>query len=181
VSVVDQLTDSGLGLDYDELRLLTTTEAWIAAGATLRDRMEEVLGDAAAAVEQIGSTSVAWMLAKPIVDLAVGLAPEQDLERARSRLEGEGWIYRGDAGADGGYRFVLEDRPWHRVAHAHVVPLGGDQWRDYLRLRDLLRASPSARQQYSMVKRRLLEVSGNDRSAYTTGKSDVVRGLIGSE
>ena len=55
------------------------------------------------------------------------------------------------------------------------------QWRDYLRLRDLLRASPSAREQYSAVKRRLIEVSGNDRSAYTTGKSDVVRGLIGSE
>jgi GrpB-like predicted nucleotidyltransferase (UPF0157 family) len=139
-----------------------------------------VLGDSAAAVEQIGSASVAGLLAKPIVDLAVGLAPEHPLGQVRSRLESEGWIYRGDAGADGGHVVVLEDRPWHRVAHAHVVPVGGDQWRNYLRLRDLLRESPSARERYAAVKRRLLDEVGNDRSAYTTGKSDVVLSLLGA-
>jgi GrpB-like predicted nucleotidyltransferase (UPF0157 family) len=180
VSVVRQLAGAGLGLDYEELRLESTTETWVAAGATLKAHLAEVLGDAVAAVEQVGSSSVVDLLAKPIIDLAVGLAPEQKLEQARSRLEGEGWIYRGDAGNDGGHVFVLEDRPWHRVAHAHVVSLGGDQWTNYLRLRDLLRESPAARERYAAVKRSLFEASANDRSAYTTGKSDVVLSLLGA-
>ena len=178
MSIARRLGDAGLGLDYDELRLDVTTEAWVVAGAALRDRIAEVLGDSAAAVEQIGSTSVVGLLAKPIIDLAVGLVADQGIERVRPRLEGDGWIYRGDAGDDGGHVLVLEDRPWHRVAHAHVVPVDGVQWRNYLRLRALLRASPSARERYTAVKSRLLEVSGNDRSAYTTGKSDVVLSLL---
>ncbi len=139
MSVVTRLTDANLGLDYEELRLDTTTVAWVGAGEALRTHLVDVL------------------------------------------IEVEGWIYRGDAGDDGGHVLVLEDRPWHGVAHAHVVSLGGDQWRNYLRLRDLLRESPAARERYAAAKRSLLQASGNDRSAYTMGKTDIVRSLLASD
>lgn len=176
-----RLTDAGLGLGYEELRLDTTTLAWVAAGEALSTHTAEVLRGFSVEVEQIGSSSVVGMLAKPIVDLAVGLDRDQEFEPVRSALESEGWIYRGAAGDQGGHVFVLEDRPWRRVAHAHVVSLGGDQWRNYLRLRDLLRESPAARERYAAVKRSLLEASGNDRSAYTLGKTEIVRSLIATE
>jgi GrpB-like predicted nucleotidyltransferase (UPF0157 family) len=178
VSVVTQLADAGLGLAYEELRLQTTTVAWVVAGEALRASVADALRDFSVEVEQIGSSSVVELLAKPIVDLAVGLGEDQELEPVRCALEGQGWIYRGDAGDDGGHVLVLEDRPWHRVAHAHVVPLGGYQWGNYLRLRDLLRESPAARERYAAVKRRLLAASGRDRSAYTIGKADIVESLI---
>jgi GrpB-like predicted nucleotidyltransferase (UPF0157 family) len=179
VSIARQLADAGLGLDYEVLRLETTPESWVASGAMLAAHVAVILGAAAAAVEPIGSTSVVDLLAKPIVDLAVGLAPDQELEPVRTRLEDDGWVYRGDAGDDGGHVFVLEDRPWHRVAHAHVVPVDAQQWTNYLRLRELLRESPIARERYAEVKRSLLAVSGHDRSAYTTGKSAIVASLLG--
>jgi GrpB-like predicted nucleotidyltransferase (UPF0157 family) len=181
VYVTAQLTDAGLGLGYEELRLDTTTPAWVAAGEALATRSADVLEGFSVAVEQIGSSSVVGMLTKPIVDLAVGLDRDQEFDPVRSRLEREGWIYRGDAGGQGGHVFVLEDRPWHRVAHAHVVPLGGDQWCNYLRLRELLRESPAARESYAAVKRSLLDASGNDRSAYTLGKTEIVRSLLATE
>jgi GrpB-like predicted nucleotidyltransferase (UPF0157 family) len=181
VSVVTQLTDAGLGLGYEELRLDTTTVAWLAAGEALGSHVVDVLRGSSVEVELIGSSSVVGLLAKPIVDLAVGLTRDQGFEPVRSGLESEGWIDRGNAGDDGGHVFVLEDRPWHRVAHAHVVSLGGDQWRNYLRLRDLLRESPAARERYAAVKRSLLEASGNDRGLYTTGKTDIVKSLIATE
>jgi GrpB-like predicted nucleotidyltransferase (UPF0157 family) len=181
VSVVTQLTDANLGLDYGELRLDTTTVDWVDAGEALKVHVVDVLRGFSVKVEQIGSSSVLDLLAKPIADLAVGLAGDQVFEPIRSALEVDGWIYRGDAGDDGGHVFVLEDRPWHRVAHAHVVSLGGDQWRNYLRLRDLLRESPAARERYAAAKRSLLEGSGNDRSAYTIGKTDIVKSLIATD
>jgi GrpB-like predicted nucleotidyltransferase (UPF0157 family) len=137
----------------------------------------EALSDAAPSVEPIGSSSVVGLLAKPIVDLAVGQAPEQDLGALQRRLEVDGWIYRGDAGSEGGHVFVLQDRPWHRVAHLHVVAVASGEWRDYLRLRDLLRESSQARERYAAVKRRLL-ASGVGRAGYTTGKSEIVRSLL---
>lgn len=175
---VGALAGEGLGLDYDELRLDRTTEAWILAGAALRDRVAACLDNVAVGAELIGSSSVLGLLAKPIVDLAVGLSVPDDLDAVRARLETAGWIYRGDAGENGGHIFVLEARPSHRVAHLHGVQHGGSQWLNYLRFRDLLRRSSHARDRYEAVKLRRAREHGNDRKAYTEAKSAVVRSLL---
>jgi GrpB-like predicted nucleotidyltransferase (UPF0157 family) len=168
----------GLGLDYGVVRLSRTTKEWLAVGSVLRDSTAALLG-ADGRVEQIGSSSVVGLLAKPIIDLAVGLVAGDDLDRITASLGIAGWAYRGDAGDSGGHVFILDSQPSHRVAHLHAVELLGTQWIDYLRLRDLLRSSPSARRAYEEVKVRLAEDHADDREAYTEGKTDVVRALLG--
>lgn len=169
------LTDAGLGLDYHALRLERTTEGWVAAGSLLRTEVSATVSADAACV---GSSSVVGLLAKPIVDLAVGLSADHDVAVVQRRLEGAGWIYRGDAGEHGGHVFVLEARPGHRVAHVHIVPHRGAQWSDYLSLRDLLRRSPAARQRYEDVKVELAATYVDDREAYTEGKTGIVGALL---
>jgi GrpB-like predicted nucleotidyltransferase (UPF0157 family) len=185
------LAAAGLGLDYGQLRLARTTEAWLAAGAGLRDRVAGLLVDHP--VQVIGSSSVPGLLAKPIIDLAVGIDAGADTDAdpgtdagqlptaLLASLVTDGWIYRGDAGGDGGHVFVLELRPWHRVAHLHVVDHNGQQWCDYLALRDLLRRSPEARARYQAVKLRLAERQPTDRKAYTSGKTDVITELLAGD
>lgn len=175
---MEWLTDVGLGLDYDTLRLDRTNQRWIDAGTRLRDEIADQLAGMVARVEQIGSSSVLALLAKPIVDIAVGLAAEHELPPVRGRLQATRWIYRGDAGANGGHVFVLEARPWHRVAHLHVVEYDGEQWQNYLRLRDLLRRSSDACARYESVKQHLANEFGDDHKAYTDGKSNVVSLLL---
>jgi GrpB-like predicted nucleotidyltransferase (UPF0157 family) len=160
------------------MTLARTTEAWLAAGTELQSRVARVLDGITPHVEVIGSSSVLGLLAKPIIDLAVGLPVDQPLAPVVERLEADGWIYRGDAGTDGGHVFVLEARPRCRVAHLHVVGYAGDSWRNYLRFRDLLRRSPDARQRYEAVKVELVERGTVDRKAYTHGKTDVVTSLL---
>lgn len=62
--------------------------------ATIRDGLVED-------VQVMGSSSVLGLLAKPIVDLAVGIAAAEALTPVTARLEDDGWIYRGDAGDQG--------------------------------------------------------------------------------
>jgi GrpB-like predicted nucleotidyltransferase (UPF0157 family) len=175
---VDALSSVGLGLDYDTVHLERTAEDWLIVGSRLRDEVRWSLGPLVVGVEQVGSSSVPGLLAKPIVDLAAGVAAAVSLAAVIERMGAAGWIYRGDAGEDGGHVFVLEDRPWHRVAHLHVVEHGGTQWRDYIRFRDLLRRSPEARQRYEVVKVRLAHQHRDDRKAYTDGKTEVVNELL---
>ena len=125
-----------------------------------------------------GSSAVPGLLGKPVVDLVLGLTADVQLDRVTAALESTGWIYRGDAGAAAGHVFVLETRPWHRVAHLHAVELGGHQWLNHLRFRDLLRSSSDARDTYEVEKLRLAEQHGNDRPAYTEGKTHVVTSLL---
>ena len=175
---MDFLTAVGLGLDYSDLRLGRTTPAWLDAGGELRRQVAEALDGLGAQVELVGSSSVIGLLAKPIIDLAVGLSAEQSMSSVTARLAAAGWIYRGDAGDQGGQVFVLESRPWHRVAHLHVVAFDGEQWRAYLRFREALRHSSQARERYEAVKLGLAERRPVDRRAYTDGKTAVVTAIM---
>lgn len=177
LSSMEWLTAAGLGLDYEALRLERTTQRWLDAGSELRRQVADQLHDISARVEQIGSSSVPGLLAKPIIDLAVGLDVGRHLSEVTARLESAGWIYRGDAGANGGHVFVLEARPWHRVAHAHVVDDGGEQWLNYLRLRDHLLHSADARAQYETAKLRVVGEAAN-RKEYQEGKAEAVALLL---
>jgi len=88
----------------------TTSCGWtghLSAGSqrapSLRDHVAAILEDDAAGVEQVGSSSVLGLLAKPIIDLVVGLSRHHDLGAVRTRLQAAGWSYRGDAGDHGGH------------------------------------------------------------------------------
>ena len=54
----------------------------------------------------------------------------------------------------------------------------GEQWLKYLRLRDLLRRSPEARQRYEDAKLRLVNEVGDDRTTSTEGKTEIVASLL---
>jgi GrpB-like predicted nucleotidyltransferase (UPF0157 family) len=175
---VDALSSAGLGLDYGTVRLERTTQEWLVAGSRLREEVRASLGPLVAGIEQIGSSSVPGLLSKPIVDLAAGIAEADGLAAITERMEPMGWVYRGDAGDNGGHVFVLEDHPWHRVAHLHVVEHDGTQWRRYLGFRDLLCRSAEARERYEVVKSRLADQHRTDRKAYTDGKTEIVEELL---
>lgn len=171
----------GLGVQYGTVRLIRTDDRWPDIAHQLAVDISAVLGDVARAVEHIGSTAVPGSLGKPILDLAIALRPETTVEQIATPLSGLGWIYRGDAGADGGWVFVMEDSPWHRVAHAHGVPFGGPQWLRYLQFRDLLRRSAGARTTYEKAKQHLAEQHPDGRRAYTAGKDQTVQRLLAAE
>jgi len=171
----------GLGLQYGTVTLTRADKRWGVVANVLAAQIETALAGLAHAVEHVGSTSAPGLLAKPIIDLAIGLQSTTALNEVQERLSRLGWIYRGDAGNDGGWVFVLEDSPWHRVAHAHGVEFGGEQWVRYLKFRELLRRDAAARQTYEETKLRLAEQFPDGRKGYTAGKDSTVRQLLAQD
>ncbi len=167
-----------LGLQYGSVRLVRTRDEWGWIAHRLAAGVRDALPGAAEAVEHIGSTAVPGMLAKPIIEIAIGLHPDTWADQIIEPLARIGWVYRGDAGEAGGWVFVLEDAPWHRVAHAHGVVCGGEQWLRYLQFRDLLRRDGQARRTYEEAKQRLTEQHPDSRHHYTLGKGTTVNGLL---
>jgi GrpB-like predicted nucleotidyltransferase (UPF0157 family) len=122
--------------------------------------------------------SVPGLLAKPVLDIAVRLAPDAQLDRVVEALTAKGFEFRGDKGAEGGALFVLSDGPEHRVAHIHVVEHDDPQWDRYLIVRDRLRSDPGARAAYGALKGRLAEQHPSDRASYTAAKSGFIADLL---
>jgi GrpB-like predicted nucleotidyltransferase (UPF0157 family) len=160
-----------LGLTYGEVRLAESDPGWPTEALRLAETLDKTLERDAVAIKHIGSTAVPGLVSKPILDLAVGLAPDAETDRVIERLRALGCAYRGDAGEAGGLIFVLEDKPGHRIAHVHAVRYGDRQWTRYLRVRDRLRADAGARAAYGELKRRLAAEFPRDRTSYTAAKA----------
>jgi GrpB-like predicted nucleotidyltransferase (UPF0157 family) len=170
-----------LGLTYGRVRLVESIPYWADEFVRLAIPLRESLGEIAVAVEHVGSTAVPGLVAKPILDLAIGLAPEADVGDVTARLEALGYQFRGDKGELGGLLFGLEDRPAHRIANAHVVRFGDRRWRGYLRFRDLLRVDAVAADAYAALKYQLAAQFPEQRATYTVAKASFIARLLEQE
>jgi GrpB-like predicted nucleotidyltransferase (UPF0157 family)/GNAT superfamily N-acetyltransferase len=129
-------------------------------------------------IEHIGSTAVPGLLAKPIVDVAVGLTTSLSVDPVIVALKNAGYRYRGDAGNSGGHVFVRESSELIRTHHVHVLLLDDPQWQDYLLFRDFLRQNTVARETYAAQKRALAARYPKDRKSYSRSKEPIVLRLL---
>ncbi len=62
--------------------------------------------------------------------------------------------------------------------HLHVVETKTDFWIDHLLFRDYLQAHPETVREYEAIKRNLAESIGDDRAAFTVGKSSFIEPVV---
>jgi GrpB-like predicted nucleotidyltransferase (UPF0157 family) len=167
-----------LGLAYGSVTLAPYNASWSSAYSAERARLAAALAAVRCRIEHVGSTAVPELRAKPIIDIAVGIAADTPIESMVAALQRIGYRYRGDAKEQGGQIFVLESSPGIRTHHLHVVALDDPQWREYLAFRDLLRHNADARRTYATEKQRLADRYRSDRQAYTAGKQEIIQTLL---
>jgi GrpB-like predicted nucleotidyltransferase (UPF0157 family) len=127
-----------------------------------------------AGIEHIGSTAVTGLVAKPVIDVAIGFESRAALEKARLRLTASGYEDQGDLGDDGGV-FIVKALGRERVHYLHLVELSSPQWRRWIAFREALRADESLRQRYAELKISLAKRFARDRASYTAGKAAFIQ------
>lgn len=170
------LADTDLGLRRGVVALAPASDAWPLAFAAARSVLAESAPSDVLAIEHIGSTSIAGLDAKPILDIAVVVSPGTVLASLDDWLTSLGMLLRGDANdirPDRMYGYELQ--PMIRLANVHVVEDGSEQLRHYLAFRDHLRAHPADRDAYGALKHAMAAQHPNDRLAYIDGKADFIR------
>jgi GrpB-like predicted nucleotidyltransferase (UPF0157 family) len=112
-------------------------------------RLRQRLGESVFGVEHIGSTAVPGLLAKPIVDMMVGVASPAGVEDVVRIVVPLGYE---DCGGPVERRHLRK-----RGAdsfNVHIVEHGGPLWRSNLDFRDYLHAHPEAAESYAAAKQR---------------------------
>ena len=139
----------------------------------LRHRFDSVLSGRYCSIEHVGSTSVAGMTAKPIIDIDI-VIERQDFESTKDRLAEIGYFHEGDLGIPGRDAFDLSDSglkeslPAH---HTYVCDMYGEALKRHLVFRDFLRQSPEYAYRLSNLKWQLAGEHDNDRQSYMDGKA----------
>jgi GrpB-like predicted nucleotidyltransferase (UPF0157 family) len=80
-----------LGLRYGTVRLEPYNPEWVGAFAEERRRLLEALSGTSCQVEHVSSRAVPELCAKPILDIAIGIAVGTPIEPIVSALRGIMW------------------------------------------------------------------------------------------
>jgi GrpB-like predicted nucleotidyltransferase (UPF0157 family)/predicted acetyltransferase len=159
----------------EPVRVVDYDLGWPAQFAEERARLVSALGDAAAAIEHIGSTAVAGLAAKPIIDIMVGLRRAPLGEEHIVAVTQLGYEYRGEFGIPG-RQYFRRGRP--RTHQLHVVQHGSAFWETHLLFRDHLRAHPSEAERYAALKRELAGRFRESRASYSEAKGTFIEQVL---
>jgi len=159
------------GVEKRDLVIEDHDPAWVAKYRHHQARIREALGDRALAVEHIGSTSVAGLAAKPIIDILVTVSDITAEEDHVDRLVAAGYDLRV---REPGHRLV---RTPARDVHVHILEPHDPAVGDYLLLRDHLRRDAADRDLYARTKRELVTRDWGDMNAYAEAKTDVIEAI----
>ncbi len=141
---------------------------------------EKLLGKLMITIEHVGSTAIPKMVAKPIIDLDV-VIELQDFTQVKEKLEGFGYIHQGDLGIIGREAFDLinkdlkETLPPH---HLYVCAKNNLELKQHLAFRNFLCKHPKYINQYSQLKKKLVQEYRGNRELYIKGKNDFVQDIL---
>ena len=138
------------------------------------------VADLAIRIDHVGSTAVPGLAAKPIIDMDIVVADQDDVTQVIERLASIGCRWRGDLGVVGREAFDQvpgEAMPPH---HLYLVVENNRAHLDHWLLRDIMREDPAARAAYAALKRRNAELAGGDIDFYIAAKARFVAEMLGA-
>jgi GrpB-like predicted nucleotidyltransferase (UPF0157 family) len=139
-------------------------------------RLEAILAGVTCEIEHIGSTSVEDLVAKPIIDILVGLKDGHPLDGIVRNMISAGYFYEPT------YEDTLPERRFFFKAgsngtshNVHAVAFGSPFWVRHLAFRDYLRKNPGVAAEYAALKRDLATREWKDGNEYAQAKNAFIR------
>lgn len=141
-----------------------------------KKRIINAIGNELIEIEHIGSTSIPRLIAKPIIDLMVGISDLDDVAKLitpLARIEFE-YVPKPEL-VD---RYFFRKGEWGKgTAHLHICEMNGVEWTEKLLFRDYLRLHPSVASEYAFLKDELARYAF-DRTTYTLKKEPFIKDII---
>lgn len=175
--MADELLETGLigGVEKREIEIVDYDPEWPRRFETHARIIADALGRVAVRIEHIGSTSVAGLAAKPVIDILVLVADSSCESAYLPRLEAAGYTLRVREPDWNEHRMF---RTPERDVHVHVYSEGCPEVERNLTFRDRLRRNADDRRRYERVKRELAAREWSDMNEYAEAKTEVIESIL---
>lgn len=166
------------GLKGNEVRIEEYSEEWPKRFEAERAELQEILKPLGAKlrIEHVGSTSVKGMVAKPIIDIAIGLPTRELVGDALALMLAAGRTYV-KWGNQPGMLLMASGDP--RQVFYHLVVRNSPAWSRLVTVREQLRRNPKIAATYMAIKKQLAEEHPSSRLMYAAGKKAILSAIIG--
>lgn len=149
--------------DYDD--------KWKEQFNQIKEELEAALSDQIISIEHVGSTSVAGLAAKPIIDIDLVIKDTSYLKEVINRLSEIGYTYEGDLGIKDREAFKYTGKEHLQRHHLYVCPQNSEELNRHLTFRDYLRNNPDAVKLYGRIKKEGAALYPDDIDKYIEYKS----------
>lgn len=166
-----------IGLKRGTVQIVPHQEAWAPAAEKIIAQLKGIFGTAALDIQHIGSTAIAGIQAKPILDIAVGTASLEGLEPVLAQLEAAGF-QKAHNRFSNNLLYIIQSEDNIRTCQVHILVYDSLQWHNYVDFRDYMNAFPEKAREYEALKARLAQECGNVQTAYTDGKHNYMERVL---
>lgn len=141
--------------------------------------LEKHIGDYSLAIEHVGSTSVAGLAAKPIIDLDLVIRDYRFFGSVKTNLEKLGYRHEGNLGIEDREAFCYEEKQKRGLMthHLYVCPEYSNELRRHLLFRNYLRTHQDDVDKYSQIKRRAALNYPTDIEKYIEAKAPFINAI----
>ena len=165
-----------IGLQKGTVKILQHQNSWLKnfekeKGLVLSLKNKYIKG-----IEHVGSTSIAGMPAKPIIDINVGV---DYFYNASKLIKGLSKI---------GYKFRLKPRKFQwlfvkmngnkETHYLKIIKYKGNYWNEYQNFKNILISNKKAFEQYKKLKLKLGDNHSDNRKEYTKKKSKLIKQIL---
>lgn len=149
---------------------------WRALFEVEQRTLQAALGRVAAQIEHVGSTAVVGLVAKPIIDVMIGLEDFSLADQLVPEIEALGYEYVQKYETVMPFRrFFTKERAGARTHQIHMVGIGTEFWERLILFRDYLRRNGEAAARYAALKQELAARDWTDVNEYADAKTEFVR------
>ncbi|HQU83372.1 MAG TPA: GrpB family protein [Pyrinomonadaceae bacterium] len=157
-------------MNRKKLQLVAHDAAWKDDFAVEKARISAAFDDENVVIEHVGSTSIANIAAKPILDIAV-LIRKSALDVFSVAVGDLGYEYRGRFDDEDGHFYAVRDEGDVRLCQMHIYTERNADWYSKLKFRDILRANSALAKEYNDYKLKLAaEISSKSEYAAVKDK-----------
>lgn len=168
-----------LGLKKDEVLLVPHSSEWNAEFSMIKQQIQKHTQIAHERIEHIGSTSIKGIMAKPIVDIVVGLEVINPIEKSLTDgLKKAGFLkLRVERPGEVVFAKFTDDTYEEKTHFIHLVEYKKELWKNLIFFRDYLNTHETSRKEYEQLKLDYVQKSDTGIQAYTDHKEEFVNGI----
>jgi len=169
-----------IGLKRGTVKLVSHNSKWAELFEEEKYLLKKTFGDTIIAIEHIGSTAIPDILAKPIIDINIGVKSLEVAGEMKEKFEKLGYEHRPfvsgkTKNVSKWQELYVRGTEAKRTHYVHVTVFGGSYWKNDLLFRDFLRKNPERAKQYVELKKQLAEKYADNRAIYTENKEQFIQ------
>lgn len=164
-----------MGLTNNTVKLEKNYEKWKKMFEEEKNNLNKIFDDNSFKIEHVGSTAVKGLLAKPIVDIAIGLDSFEDIKIYENKLK-EKYTFKENFKKN--EILLIKENKTETFFLIHILLVNDKRYQDMIRFRNILNNNKEILKEYEDLKITLSKKYANDRKMYTQSKNEFITNIL---